>query len=302
MTFFEAVKNIFLLLLFLQLAPSLIQGITKHYGRYLSPRTAVAVVPIKGVISESNRYTTMLEKFFDNTDIKAILLRIDCQGTVTGSGQSIFDELMFLKKEHRKPVIALVENMCASGGYLIASAADYIIAPSTALIGSIGNTFSYFFQLNKLLAYHNIGYVPLKAGEYKLATDPFTDITPQEQALLQNVLDDAYDQFKTNIAQTRKVSLDESTTWAEGKIFTGRQALKIGLIDEVGSISTAKRVLKEKALIESEIEWVHPPKSGGFLNALFGGDAIGDDETFMSACSTALVSTLEQKIGAPSLR
>src|SRR3989304_1517040 len=143
MTFYESLRNIFIILLFLQLAPALVEGIRKQCSKYLEPKTAVGVISIRGLLYDSSRYNKELNNYFKNSSIKAILLKIECPGSASGTGQAIFNEILELKKEYPKPIVALVENVCASGGYLIASGCDYIVAPGSALIGSIGSALPY---------------------------------------------------------------------------------------------------------------------------------------------------------------
>jgi len=295
MTFFDYLKNIFLILILLQIAPSIIESIRKQYGRYLEPRTQVGVLPIKGVLYDSSFYTKQLQAFFKNGDIKAILLKMECPGSASGTGETLFNEIQTLKQEYQKPVIVLVENICASGGYWIACASDYIIAPSTALIGSIGAYFPYLFQLKNFIEDYKIRYESIKAGAYKAASDPFVDLTPEERALLQGVLDDTYQQFAQSVAKARKLPINTITEWADGKIFNGNQAHKLGLIDEIGSAQNAIKVIREKALIEGEIEWVHPPKQGGFLSKLFGGGQVDDDGSMFTSLMNNICTYLETR-------
>lgn len=292
MKFFDLLKNIFLILIIIQFAPSLIEGIRKQYSHYIEPKTQVGIIEIKGLLTDSSSYIKQLHTFFKNTEIKAILLKMDCHGSASGTGQAIANELQQLKNEYHKPVVILVENVCASGGYWIASSADYIVAPTTALIGSIGSKFSYTFQLRDFIENYKVKYISLKAGAYKTAADPFVDMTPAEQAMLQSVLDDTYHQFTHSIAQARKLSLNKVNEWADGKIFTGHQALKLGLIDEVGSVHNAIKVIKDKALIEGDIEWIYPPKERSLLASLIGKD---DDGSFTESAMNGICGFLEQR-------
>ena len=109
---------------------------------------------------------------------------MECPGGASGTSQTIFDELKALKKENPKPVVVLVENICASGGYNIACAADYIIAPGSAIIGSIGASLPYLFNVKELLEKINVKYTPIKAGTYKNVTNPFVEMTPQEDRFI----------------------------------------------------------------------------------------------------------------------
>jgi protease-4 len=284
MTFFDYLKNIFFLLIFLQFLPGLVDGLRKQYHQLIEPRAKVGVVSITGVIDDSEYYTKQLTKYFKDHSIKAILIKMDSPGGAAGSGEAIFNEIIALKNAHKKPIITLVENTCASGGYYIACASDHIIAPATSLIGSIGATFPsiFFVHLREFLTQYKIGYKPLYAGAYKNCIDPLSDTTPEQEALLQGLLNDCYESFAQAVAKSRKLSLNAKETWANGKIFTGRQAKEIGLIDEVGSSYNAIRMIKEKALIEGEIEWIKQPAPSPIYR-FFGTGSGQDDDTSLFA-------------------
>lgn len=293
MTFYDYLKNIFLILIFLHLAPSLITGIRKQYSRYLEPRTLVGVLKIKGVLYDSSYHAKQLYSFFKNPQIKGILLRIDCPGGAAGTCQTIFHEIQTLKEEFHKPVITLVENACASGGYLIACASDHIISPASAVLGSIGSYFSNL-QLREFLEQFKVHYTTVKAGTYKTIANPFVDISQEDKIFLQNIQDNVYQQFVQHVAKARKLSLADISQWADGKIFTGQQALKLGLIDEIGSTQNAVKMLKEKALIEGEIEWVKPPVTPSFFN-LFGKKEFGGNHSILTGILSHICTFLETR-------
>ena len=296
MTLIGTLKNILYIALFiilLPLIPLLINGFQQLYNRYIDPRAQVGVLPIKGILYDSNYYTKQLNAFFKDDAIKAILLKIECPGSAAGTGQVIYNEIMELKKAYPKPVIALVENVCASGGYYIACAADQIIASPMALVGSIGVTIPYFFKFKELAEYHKIKHIPLAAGEYKNSTNPFTEMTPQQKQLLQSVIDDSYEKFATDVAESRHLSLDTKNEWANGKIFNGRQALNMKLIDELGSLSQAKNAIQEKANISDDIKWVYAPSRSSFWS-IFSGNS-DDDQTLVSSLAHECISIVENR-------
>ena len=229
MTLFESIKSIIALTIFLCFAPFLIESIKKQYILLLEPRTNIAIVSIQQSLDNSSDIVNQLHTSFKDPLIKGILVKIDCSDATAGTSQAIFHDLRQLKKEYPKPIIALVENICVSGAYLVACACDYIIAPESALIGNIGTSFN--------------------ASSLQRIKDEKNDIT-------QNVEIESYQQFIKHVALARKLSLTTTANWAEGKIFTGTQALALGLVNEIGSLCTAIKAIKEKALIENEIEWI----------------------------------------------
>jgi protease-4 len=238
MTLLETVKTILIVTIFLCVAPFLFENIKKQYIPLLEPRTNIAVVRICQQLHDSSCLTNQLHTFFKDPFIKGIVITIDCADTAAGTTQMIFHDIRQLKKEYPKPIIALVENICVSGAYLVASACDYIIAPESALIGNIGPSCNAW-SLDK--------------------------IHQEKNESLQAIQTESYQQFTKQVAAGRKLSLTTTNNWAEGKIFTGTQALALGLINEIGSSCTLIRVIKEKALIENEIEWIHNPSSSFVL-------------------------------------
>ena len=301
MKFFDYLKNIFLILIIVQLAPVLFESIKKQYAKYLSPQTQVAVIGVKGVLYNSAHYNKYLTKYFKDKDIKAILLKIESPGGAAGTSSAIYSEIMQLKKEYPKPIITLVENVCASGGYYVASATDYIIAPGSSMIGSIGAAFPSIFQLKNFIEYYNVHNISLKAGEYKNTGNPLVDMTPQETALLQSVLDDSYAQFTQDIAIARHLSLDTKKAWAEGKIFTARQAHELKLVDELGSAYNAIAYLKKVVKIEGDIEWIRPPAKSP-LSVLFGETSSEDDSSLFASFANTLCTTIEQRFFTPRIQ
>ncbi|HLC07048.1 MAG TPA: S49 family peptidase [Candidatus Babeliales bacterium] len=234
MTLFESVKTILILILFVYAAPFLIENIKKQYMPLLEPHTYIGVLQITRPLHNSFCITEGLHCFFKDPYIKGIVIKIDCSNTASGSSQTIFHDIRQLKREYPKPIIALVENICTSGAYLVASACDYIIAPESAIIGDIGQTFCAW-QLQKLNEEKNNNF--------------------------EGIANESYQQLTKQIALSRKLSLTTTANWADGKFFTGTQALALGLINEIGSMCTVIKIIKEKALIEGEIEWIEQSKN-----------------------------------------
>jgi signal peptide peptidase SppA, 36K type len=295
MSFYNTLKNVFFLLLFLSIAPSLFENIRMQYGRYVTPKTQVAVLPIKGILCDSTSYNKYLHQYFENPSIKAILLKVECPGSAAGTGQAIYNEIKMLKKDYPKPVVVLIENVCASGGYYIAASADHIIAPGTAMIGSIGVTLPYLFQLRDFIEEYKIHYASIKAGSYKNIGNPFENLTSAERTLLQGVLDDTYQQFADDVAKSRKLSIKELNVWADGKVFSGRQAMQLGLIDEVGSAYNAVKAIKEMALIEGDIEWIKPPTQISAWSLITGSEQ-DNESSMLTALSDKVCANLESKL------
>lgn len=280
-TFTDYLKNTILILIVLQIAPPLLKNIKHLYFDNLKPSTKVAFLTINGILYDSSCYVSTLKNFFHNDDIKAIILKFESPGGAAGSAEAIAHEISVLKQTHPKPIVSLCENICTSGSYYIASTTDFIVAPPSALIGGIGTTIPYQFKVHNLLEKLGVQYVPISAGDYKNSTDPFVAITENQKEQLKSVVDDSYATFIEHVARHRThVSLAQATEWANGRIFTGKQALEKGLIDALGSSTTVINHIKKLATIEDEIEWVTQEPSTSLWSMLTGSR---DDQHYAGA-------------------
>lgn len=251
------ISTIFMVLIFISVAPGLILKIKDEYKVLLEPHVKIASVEISNKIMDINDYQEQLKKYFENKDIKAILLKIDSPGGASGSSQALFNEIIELKKLNPKPVIAMTTDLCASGAYYIACTADHIVSTPSAMIGSIGSFIGYF-NVKNLINKYNVSYIEKHSGKYKTVANPFAIPTEDNNKMLQELSNDVYRQFTKDVATSRKLSLKDKDKWADGKVFTGEQALKLGLIDEIGSKTNAVNKIRELALIKKEerIIWV----------------------------------------------
>jgi len=242
------------ILFFISVIPSLLTNIKKQYAQMLLPHANVGVVTIKKSIDNIDDYSKQLHTYFEDPSVKAILLEIDSPGGNAGSSNALFLEILNLKKEHPKPVVALSLDMCASAAYLLACTADYIITSPAAIVGSIGASIS-FFNFSEVLKKYNVDCIERHGGKYKTIGSPFLPSTPDMNNMLQTLADNSYAMFTRDVANCRsKLALSELEKWASGKIFTGQQALEIGLVDENGSKFTATKKIKELAQIGDDIE------------------------------------------------
>lgn len=278
-------------LILLHIAPIILKNFKEYYIDSSTLKTKVGRVTVNSVITDSTEYNKNLKKFFKDPEIKAILLKIDCPGGVTGSCEAIFSEIQELKKKYPKPIITLTETICASGGYYIACSTDYIIAARSTLIGGVGTTFTTLFNFKDLAEQWHIKTHVIAAGAYKDATNQFSPTTPEQLAMLQDLANDSYHQFASDVAKARKISLQQINQWAEGKIFTGNQALALHMIDMTGSYSHAVEKLKTMAPIEGSIEWIDPEKKGGIINSVLGIEST----SIISYLTNQVCQTIEQR-------
>lgn len=291
----DHLKTVFFALIIIQLAPPIIRNIVRQYGAIMEPQTKVACISLKGVLYDSTSYRKHLKKYFEDSSIKAILLKIESPGSAAGTAEAIAHEISFLKKEYAKPIITLSENLCCSGAYYIASATDWIICAPSTIVGSVGSTIPYQFKVNEALEKLNIKYTSITSGAYKGATDPFIAGTPEQVAMLQGLSDSCYTNFVQHVANNRKkLSVEEKNSWANGKVFSGTQAQSLYLIDEIGSQSTAEKKIKELAIVEGKISWVQPEYRNSILEWIHPTDESSEMNTLEDSLHT-FFSVIEQR-------
>ncbi|MBN1277456.1 MAG: signal peptide peptidase SppA [Deltaproteobacteria bacterium] len=223
----------------------------------LSFKGRIGVITVEGPISQSRKITSQLAQFKKDSKIKAIVLRIDSPGGEVGPTQEIFREIQ--KTVQTKKVIASLGSVAASGGYYIAAAADRIIAAPGTITGSIG-VIMQFIRVEELLKKIGIDFETLKSGEFKDIGSPGREITERDREILNAVIEDIQRQFVEGVADGRNLSLEQVRQIADGRIFTGAQARKLGLVDELGNFEDAVLIAKELAGIEGEATLVYPEK------------------------------------------
>lgn len=259
------------------------------------PKTKVGVINIRGILRSAGPTVKNIKQMFENKNIKAVVFKVECPGGLSGTAQTIFQEINHYKKQHPdKYVVSLVENIAASGGYYVACATDYIIASPSAFIGSIG-AYIQHPSFKAFIEQFHIKYEITKAGTYKGAGNPLLDLTPDQKAQFQDITNDTYRQFVRDVAKQRPQLPSDSTQWAEGKIFTGEQALGLTLIDKIGSPATVEEVLREKAQIVGDIEWIKPSKKRTFLSNLFAPEEDDDHSSYLASAVATICQTLESR-------
>ena len=228
----------------------------------------IAVIDLEGVILSAETVDTQLRKFGDDSSVKAIILHINSPGGGAAASQEIYHEVLRIRKEKHKKVIASVESVGASGAYYIASACDRIYANEASVVGSIGVIMEWM-NYGDLLKWAKLKNITITAGELKSAGDPSRDLTPKEQVYFQSLVDNMYTQFVHDVAEGRHTTDDKIKPLATGQVWTGQQSLSLGLIDRVGGFRTALIDTAREVGISGEPSIVRPTKNKrGLLNIL----------------------------------
>jgi protease IV len=228
----------------------------------------VGVIEVSGPIMESKKTVEDLRKFTKKDAIKGIVVRIDSPGGAVAPSQEISQAVARAAEE--KPVAVSMGSTAASGGYYIALGGEHIFANSGTITGSIG-VISQLFNVEGLLGHVDVQVHTVKTGKYKDAGSPFREFGEDDRAYFESLLDDIYDQFIEDIAEARQMEVAEVRELADGRVFTGRQALEYGLVDDLGSFQDSVEWVKKQAKIK-EAKLVYPPKEDlGLLSRLIEG-------------------------------
>lgn len=277
-SWFTIIKNIFWILVILQFAPVMIMNLKKTMQEAIAPRPKIGYMTIRDMISDSSFFLKKVKKFSKADDVKGLLIKIDSGGGYPGSAQLMLSELKRFKE--KKPIVVIIENTCGSAAYLVACAANKIIATPASMVGCIGS-FMQIPDAKGLMNDWKVDMHHIAAGKYKAAGSPFRTLTEEEQKYLQEVCNDSYQQFIQDVAQSRNLDLEQTEVWADGKVMMAPKALKIGLIDRLGSHNDALEELKKLANVQGSVKLLRVSKPGGLMSFLAGnGDFDIDAPSF----------------------
>jgi protease-4 len=239
---------------------------------------AVGVVEIRGVIQDASDPVETLERFRKQESTVAVVVRIDSPGGAVAPSQEIYDEIWRVREQ--KPVIASLGNVAASGGYYVASAANQILADPGTITGSIGAIMSvpYYAPLADKIGFSE---ETVKSGRFKDTGHPLRRLSADERTLLQGMVDEVLSQFVEAVARGRNMPAQRVRTLADGRIYSGTQALAAGLVDRLGGLESATRLAWEQARQSGEprVLRVRPRRLPWLLQLL--GAALGESpETY----------------------
>jgi len=205
----------------------------------------IAKVRIEGTITEDDELLERLEKVRKSAAVKGVIISIDSPGGTTAGGEAIFEAVRKLAAD--KPVVAQVGTLAASAGYMIASAADHIVARQSSIVGSIG-VLVQFPDVTGLMDKIGIKLEEVKSSPLKAEPNPFNPTTDEERAMLRSMIMDSYDWFVGLVDERRPMTRAEVMAVADGSVFTGRQALQRKLVDELGGEDQAVAWLGTKGV------------------------------------------------------
>ena len=246
----------------------------------------VAIIPIDGEILGSREVIDALHRYARNASVKAMVMRINSPGGAIAPSQEIYEEIRNVRARSGKPIIASLDSVAASGGYYIASACDTIVANPGSITGSIGVILQWM-ETKDLLTWAKLKPQTITSGAMKAAGSPYQDLTEEQRAYFQSIVMQLHSQFVRAVAAGRKGKLSEAdvSRIADGRVFTGEQALEIKLVDQLGNLDDAIRVAGKLGGIAGRPGTIYPKKrTRGLFDALTSDDS--DTETAISRILT----------------
>src|ERR1700680_1591188 len=222
----------------------------------------IGVVDLDGVILSPQPVVGQLKKFGDDSSIKAIILHVNSPGGGVAASEEIYREVKRIREEKKKKIVVSIETVGASGAYYIASASNKIYADNGSIVGSIGG----------IREWEKLKNIVLKTGEFKDTGNPARDLTPAEQAYMQSLIDNMFGQFVQAVADGRGMKFEDVKSIANGKVWTGEQALSMKLIDNVGDFEAVVKETAKSVNISGEPILVHPERDRKTLLDLMLGD------------------------------
>ena len=231
----------------------------------------IGVVDLEGVIIDPSTVEQQLKKFGDDDSIKAIILHVNSPGGGVAASEEIYREVKRIRDEKKKRIVSSIETVGASGAYYVSSATNKIYADSGSIVGSIG-VIAEWVNYGDLLHWAKLKDITMKAGEFKDTGSPVRDLTPAEREYLQSLIDNMHTQFIRAVADGRKAKFDDIKGIANGKVWTGEQALSMKLIDQIADFEAAVQDTAKSVGISGKPVVVHPEKERKTLLDLLFGD------------------------------
>lgn len=229
----------------------------------------VALIRVEGVILNSKKTIEQLKKYDEDRSVKAIILRVDSPGGGVVPSQEIYEEVKKIKDNGEKKIVVSMGSVAASGGYYIACPAHKIVANPGSITGSIG-VIMELANIEGLLEKIGVKSVVIKSGKHKDLGSVFRSMSDEEKEIIQKVLDDVHNQFIEAVAKGRGIKEEEVRGLADGRIFTGRQAKELGLVDEIGNLEDTIKIAAQMSGIKGEPRVLTDEKKPNIFELLSG--------------------------------
>jgi protease IV len=288
--FFGALSGCLLLMVGLVVLSIFVVAMDKDGGELSLSTHKVAIIPIEGEIFDSRETLDALERYADNNTVKAIVIRINSPGGAIAPSQEIYAAIRKTRKDSGKPIVASMDSVAASGGYYIAAGCDSIVANPGTITGSIGVVLQWF-DMEELVRWAKMKPETITSGPLKAAGSPYRELSEEERAYFQRIVLQLHSQFVRAVAEGRSKKMTEAEVAkiADGRVFTGEEALGLELVDQLGSIDDAVATAAKLAGIKGDPARIWPKRREPTLI-----DLLGNGESTKSAVEKILSRRLPQ--------
>lgn len=225
----------------------------------ITAKNTILHLEMNGVILNGKKFLKNLKKYREDHHVKAVLISINSPGGSVGPSQEIYHEIKRVRDELKKPVICVTTGVMASGAYYAAVACDKIVVAPGALVGSIG-VIMEFANIEKLYDWAKVSRFSITSGKFKDSGAEYRAMRDDEKALFQSMIDEVYAQFKNTVMKERNLKEDVVAEYADGRVFTGATAVKMGFADQEGYYEEAVTLAAETANLGNNYEIFEIPK------------------------------------------
>jgi protease-4 len=231
----------------------------------------IARLRISGLITGDQPTLDLLKDIHDSESVKALVIRLDTPGGTTAGSEALYEAIRDIAKT--RPVVAVMDTMAASGGYITAIAADHIVARGNTITGSIGVIFQWA-EVSKLMDTLGVRIDEIKSGDLKAEPSPFKPLTDKARDVSNAMVQDAFRWFTGLVAERRNLPMDRVLVLSDGRVYTGRQALAEKLVDDIGGEEKAIDWLVKDKKIGADLEVVEWSVSDSSSTGALGLSAV----------------------------
>jgi protease-4 len=231
----------------------------------------IAALDLEGTIVDSRDFVDQIEEYGNRPGVRAVVIRINSPGGGVAASQEIYEAILKFRRETDKKVIVSMASVAASGGYYVACAADTIFANPGSVTGSIGVIMNWY-NYGDLLQWAKLQNIVIKTGPFKDAGSSTRPLTEAEQAYFQSIVDSMHDQFVSAVSTNRNMAEEDVRKLADGRVFTGQEAVSLGLVDRIGTYQDAVDEAAAAAGIKGKPSILRPLKKSISLLDLLLGD------------------------------
>lgn len=222
-------------------------------------KNSILKMELTGIILNGKKFIKHLDRYAKESKIKAVLVDINSPGGAVGPSQEIYTELKRIREERKIPVVCYSNGMMASGAYYVAAACDKVVVAPGALVGSIG-VILQFANLEKLYEWAKVSRFSITSGKYKDSGAEYREMREDEKALFQGMVDEVYQQFRTTVKDARGLSEEVLNESADGRVFSGATAVKLGFADQEGTFHQAAELTASLAGLGDKYEIFQIPR------------------------------------------